>query len=79
MKGEVEKYSYLYPINVRNLVKFAREYHEYREIYQKENQLKQLAIDRLIKMRVINSNGLVDYRQANKKIFDYEFFKKITI
>jgi 23S rRNA G2069 N7-methylase RlmK/C1962 C5-methylase RlmI len=65
--------SYLSPVSVRNLLKFAKEYNAYRALYQEEAQLKQLAVDRLLRMRVFNEFSREEYVEAHRKIMEYKW------
>jgi archaellum component FlaC len=71
IKLEVDKMRYLAPVSVRNLVKFAKEYHAYRDIYQSQDEVKQLAVDRLLKMRALNQFGLDEYEEARRRVMEY--------
>jgi len=71
IKLEVDKMRYLTPVSVRNLVKFAKEYHAYRDLYQSQDEVKQLAVDRLLKMRVLNQFGLDEYEEARRRVMEY--------
>jgi len=71
VKLEVDKMRYMTPISVRNLMKFAKEYHAYRDLYQSQDEAKQLAVDRLLKMRVLNPFGVEEYEEARRRIMEY--------
>jgi hypothetical protein len=71
IKLEVDKMRYLAPVSVRNLVKFAKEYHAYRDLYQSQDEVKQLAVDRLLKMRALNQFGLDEYEEARRRVMEY--------
>ncbi len=71
VKLEVDKMRYMTPVSVRNLVKFAKEYHEYRDLYQSQDEVKQLAVDRLLKMRVLNQFGVEEYEEARRRVMEY--------
>ena len=71
VKLEVDKMRYMTPISVRNLMKFAKEYHAYRDLYQSPDEVKQLAVDRLLKMRVLNPFGVEEYEEARRRIMEY--------
>jgi len=71
VKREVGRMRYLVPISVRNLIKFAQEYTRYREIYDDREELLKLAVDRMLKMRVVNVFGLREYEEAKAKIERY--------
>jgi len=71
VKREVGRMRYLVPISVRNLVKFAQEYNRYRDVYQAREELLKLAVDRMLKMRVVNVFGLREYEEAKAKIERY--------
>jgi len=71
IKLEVDKMRYMAPVSVRNLVKFAKEYHAYRDHYQSPDEVKQLAVDRLLKMRVLNQFGLEEYEEARRRVMEY--------
>jgi len=71
VKREVGRMRYLVPISVRNLIKFAQEYNRYREIYTDREELLKLAVDRMLKMRVVNVFGLREYEEAKAKIERY--------
>ncbi|MCW4050231.1 MAG: AAA family ATPase [Candidatus Bathyarchaeota archaeon] len=75
IKQEVDRMRYLVPINVRNLIKFAKEYKAYRDHYEDEAELKQLAVDRLLKMRVINPFGVEEYEEAYQRVMEYTWDK----
>ena len=71
VKREVGRMRYLVPISVRNLIKFAQEFNRYREVYEARDELLKLAVDRMIKMRVVNVFGLREYEEAKAKIERY--------
>ena len=71
VKEEVGRMRYLVPISVRNLIKFAQEYNRYRDLYGDQEELLKLAVDRMLKMRVINVFGLREYEEAKAKIEHY--------
>lgn len=71
VKREVGRMRYLVPISVRNLIKFAQEYNRYREVYRVREELLKLAVDRMLKMRVVNVFGLREYEEAKAKIERY--------
>ena len=71
VKLEVDKMRYMTPVSVRNLVKFAKEYHAYRDLYQSPDEVKQLAVDRLLKMRVLNQFGVEEYEEARRRVMEY--------
>ena len=71
VRREVEDMRYLVPVSVRSLVKFAREYNAYRTLYQDTEELWKLAVDRLLKMRVINTFGLKEYEEARERTRRY--------
>jgi hypothetical protein len=71
VKLEVDKMSYMTPVSVRNLIKFAKEYHTYRDLYQSPDEVKQLAVDRLLKMRVLNQFGVEEYEEARRRVMEY--------
>ncbi len=71
VKREVGRMRYLVPISVRNLIKFAQEYNRYRDVYQNREELLKLAVDRMLKMRVVNVFGLREYEEAKAKIERY--------
>jgi len=71
VKLEVDKMRYLTPVSVRNLTKFAKEYHAYRDLYQSQDEVKQLAVDRLLKMRVLNQFGVEEYEEARRRVMEY--------
>ena len=73
VKGEVGRMRYLVPISVRNLIKFAQEYNRYRDLYEDRGELLKLAVDRMLKMRVINVFGLREYEEAKAKIERYDW------
>ena len=70
-KREVGQMRYLVPISVRNLIKFAQEYNRYRDIYEERGEFLKLAVDRMLKMRVVNVFGLREYEEARAKIERY--------
>lgn len=72
-KREVGRMRYLVPISVRNLIKFAREYNRYRDVYEDREELLKLAVDRMLKMRVVNVFGLREYEEARAKIEGYDW------
>jgi len=72
-KREVGRMRYLVPISVRNLVKFAREFSRYRDAYEDRDELVKLAVDRMLKMRVVNVFGLREYEEARAKIEGYDW------
>jgi hypothetical protein len=61
------------PVSVRNLEKFAKEYHAYRDLYQSQDEVKQLAADRLLKMRVLNQFGVEEYEEARRRVMEYNW------
>jgi len=71
VKLEVGKMRYMTPVSVRNLMKFAKEYHAYRDLYQSQDEVKQLAVDRLLKMRVLNQFGVEEYEEAHRRVMEY--------
>jgi len=71
VKLEVDRMSYMTPVSVRNLVKFAKEYHAYRDLYQSKGEVRQLAVDRLLKMRVLNQFGVEEYEEARRRVMEY--------
>lgn len=71
LKLEVDKMRYMTPVSVRNLMKFAKEYHAYRDLYQSQDEVKQLAVDRLLKMRVLNQFGVEEYEEARRRVMEY--------
>ena len=71
VKLETDKMRYMTPVNVRNLVKFAKEYHAYRDHYQSQEEVKKLAVDRLLKMRVLNQFGVEEYEEARSRVMEY--------
>ena len=71
VKLEVDKMRYMTPVSVRNLMKFAKEYHAYRDLYQSPDEVKQLAADRLLKMRVLNQFGVEEYEEARRRVMEY--------
>jgi len=71
VKLEVDKMRYMTPVSVRNLIKFAKEYHAYRDHYQTPDEVKQLAVDRLLKMRILNRFGLEEYEEARRRVMEY--------
>jgi len=71
VKREVGRMRYLVPISVRNLIKFAQEYTRYRDVYEDREELIKLAVDRMLKMRVVNVFGLREYEEAKAKIERY--------
>jgi hypothetical protein len=71
IKLEVDKMRYMTPVSVRNLIKFAKEYHAYRDLYQSQDEVKQLAVDRLLKMRVLNQFGIEEYEEARRRVMEY--------
>jgi hypothetical protein len=73
VKLEVDKMRYMTPVSVRNLIKFAKEYHEYRDLYQSQDEVKQLAVDRLLKMRVLNQFGVEEYEEARRRVMEYNW------
>jgi len=72
IRQEASTMRYLAPVSVRNLLKFAKEYHTYRYVYQDEARLRQLAVDRLLRMRVLNRFGLEEYEEARRRIMEYK-------
>ena len=75
VRQEACKMRYLAPVSVRNLLKFAKEYNAYRGLYQDEAQLKQLAVDRLLRMRVLNGFGREEYVEAHRRVMEYKWEK----
>jgi soluble cytochrome b562 len=75
VRQEAYKMRYLAPVSVRNLLKFAKEYNAYRGLYQDEAQLKQLAVDRLLRMRVLNGFGREEYVEAHRRVMEYKWEK----
>lgn len=73
IKQEVGRMRYLVPISVRNLIKFAQEYNRYRDEYQDREELTKLAVDRMLKMRVVNIFGLREYEEGKAKIEGYDW------
>jgi hypothetical protein len=73
VKREVGRMRYLVPISVRNLIKFAQEYNRYRDVYNDQEELLKLAVDRMLKMRVVNVFGLQEYEEAKVKIERYSW------
>jgi len=71
VKLEVGKMRYMTPVSVRNLMKFAKEYHAYRDLYQSQDEVKQLAVDRLLKMRILNQFGVEEYEEAHRRVMEY--------
>ena len=71
IKLEVDKMRYMTPVSVRNLIKFAEEYQTYRDHYQSQEDVKQLAVDRLLKMRVLNRFGVEEYEEARRRVMEY--------
>ena len=71
IKLEVDNMNYMTPVSVRNLIKFAKEYHTYRDHYQSQDEVKQLAVDRLLKMRVLNRFGVEEYEEARRRVMEY--------
>ena len=71
VRREVGGMRYLVPVSFRNIIKFAREYNAYRQLYQDTGELWKLAVDRLLKMRVINAFGLKEYEEAREKMKRY--------
>ncbi len=72
IRQEASAMRYLAPVSVRNLLKFAKEYHTYRDVYQDEARLRQLAVDRLLRMRVLNRFGLEEYEEARRRVMEYK-------
>jgi MoxR-like ATPase len=73
IRQEASAMRYLAPVSVRNLLKFAKEYHTYRDVYQDEARLRQLAVDRLLRMRVLNRFGLEEYEEARRRVMEYKW------
>ncbi|MBN2333919.1 MoxR family ATPase [Candidatus Bathyarchaeota archaeon] len=71
VKQEVDRMRYLVPVSTRNLLKFAREYNAYREVYQSRDEAMKLAVDRLLKMRVLNTFGVEEYEEARRRVYEY--------
>ncbi len=71
VKLEVDKMRYMTPVSVRNLMKFAKEYHAYRDLYQSQDEVRQLAVDRLLKMRVLSQFGVEEYEEARRRVMEY--------
>jgi hypothetical protein len=71
VKLEVDRMRYMTPVSVRNLMKFAKEYHAYRDLYQSQDEVRQLAVDRLLKMRVLNQFGVEEYEEARGRVMEY--------
>lgn len=75
VRQEAREMRYLAPVSVRNLLKFAKEYNAYRGLYQDEAQLKQLAVDRLLRMKVLNGFGREEYVEAHRRVMEYKWEK----
>jgi len=75
MRQETCKMRYLAPVSVRNLLKFAKEYNTYRGLYQDEAQLKQLAVDRLLRMRILNGFAREEYVEVHSRVMEYKWEK----
>jgi hypothetical protein len=73
IRQEASTMRYLAPVSVRNLLKFAKEYHTYRDVYQDEARLRQLAVDRLLRLRVLNRFGLEEYEEARRRVMEYKW------
>ena len=71
IKNQVNQMNYLAPVSVRNILKFAKEYHEYKRAYQDREELSILAVDRLLKIRVMNIFGMQEYEEARNGIQSY--------
>jgi hypothetical protein len=70
-RAEATRMRYLAPVSVRALIGFAREYHAYRDVYQDETRLRQLAVDRLLRVRVLNRFGLEELEEARGRAMEY--------
>jgi MoxR-like ATPase len=70
-RAEASRMRYLAPVSVRALIGFAREYHAYRDVYQDETRLRQLAVDRLLRVRVLNRFGLEELEEARGRAMEY--------
>ena len=71
VRHQIEDMRYLVPVSVRNLKKFAQEYSYYRNVYRRPEELKKLAIDRLIKVKILNPFGLREFEEAKRRIEQY--------
>lgn len=71
IRHQVNGMRYLVPVSIRNLQKFAQEYNRYRKIYQSPEELKKLAVDRLLKVKVLNLFGLKEFDEVVNKIERY--------
>ena len=71
IKNQVNQMNYLAPVSVRNILKFAKEYHEYKRAYQDREELSLMAVDRLLKIRVMNIFGMQEYEEARNGIRSY--------
>ncbi len=71
VRKEVSRMRYLLPVSVRSLIRFAEEYTAYREVYRSPERLGRLIVDRLVKLRVINTFGMKELEEASRKIMAY--------
>ena len=71
VRHQVKGMRYLIPLSVRNLCKFAHEYNRYRDIYSDPDELKKLAVDRLVKVKVFNTFGFKEFEEAKERIEEY--------
>ena len=71
VRKEVSRMRYLLPVSVRSLIRFAEEYTAYREVYRSPERLGRLIVDRLVKLRVINTFGMKELEEASRKVMAY--------
>lgn len=71
IRHQVRNMRYLVPVSVRNLQKFAQEYSNYREAYKDPEELINLVVDRLLKIRILNIFGLQEFEDAKAMIEHY--------
>ena len=71
VRREVSRMRYLLPVSVRALVRFAEEYSAYRDVYRDPENLGRLVVDRLVKVRVINTFGMKEFEEASRKVLAY--------
>jgi len=71
VRADVSGLGCLLPVSVRSLAKFAEEHAAYKDLYRDKGELVKLAVDRLLKMRVLDASALQEYEEARRKIEGY--------
>ncbi len=71
VRAEVSGLRCLLPVSVRSLAKFAEEHTAYVDLYRDRGELVKLAVDRLLKMRVLDASAMQEYEEARWKIEGY--------